>query len=195
MTIQDRQNDQMNQPTTPQDSAEQSRLLNASRRRFGKSSLAASGIILTLSSRPVLGAVTCQSPSGFLSGNVSPGHGPNAVCNGVSPGYWKNHAGWPILNRDTARFDSVFSCNYGSPYIGVTMLTLLDPQSFDRHNLGMHLVAAYLNAMDGRTPFLTVERILSIFSEWQSGAGFTPLAGAAPWNAEAIVNYLKATQA
>lgn len=45
-------------------------LVNDSRRRFGKTGLAASGVLLTLASRSALGA-GALSPSGFISGNVS----------------------------------------------------------------------------------------------------------------------------
>jgi hypothetical protein len=166
--------------------------LNESRRRFGKSGLAASGVLLTLASRPVLGCEVCKSPSGFLSGNLST-HGSPAICQGRSPGYWKNHQSWPIANRSTCKFSSAFTCRPRSPYASVTMLTLLSHQSFDSNNLGMHLVAAYLNAMQGWTPFLTVERIQSMFVEWQATGYFSPTAGV-KWSAAQIVDYIKRTQ-
>jgi hypothetical protein len=166
--------------------------INESRRRFGKSGVAASGVLLTLASRPVLGAEVCKSPSGFLSGNLST-HGGPAICEGRSPGYWKNQTSWPIANRFTCKFSSVFTCRPRSPYAPITMLNLLSPQDFDSSNLGMHLVAAYLNAMEGWTPFLTVERIQSMFSEWQATGYFSPTAGV-NWSAAEIVDYLKRTQ-
>lgn len=169
-------------------------LPNPARRRFGAAGLAASGVIATFASRPVLGAgLTCKSPSGFLSGNLST-HGEQPVCAGRSPGYWKTHGAWPIANRETAQFDKVFQCDAGSPYAGITFLKLLEPQKFDKDKLGMHLSAAFLNAMAGYTPFLTVERILSIFSEWQRTGQFTPTATVS-WNSAQIVEYLRATQA
>src|SRR5690606_27745011 len=89
--------------------------VNQSRRRFGKSGLAVTGVLATLASRPVLGTdLVCKSPSGFLSGNLST-HGPAPVCAGRSPGYWKNHK-WPIPNRETAKFCHVFATRPGSPY-------------------------------------------------------------------------------
>jgi hypothetical protein len=165
---------------------------SASRRRFGKSGLAASGVLITLASRPVLGTEVCKSPSGFLSGNLST-HGPAPICQGRSPGYWKNHTKWPISNRTTCKFSSVFTCPRGSPYAKVTMFELLSHQTFDSHNLGMHLVASYLNAMAGWTSFLTVQRIQSMFSEWSSRGYFEPTAGVR-WDAAQIVDYLQLTQ-
>ncbi|MGN6390333.1 MAG: hypothetical protein ACTHL1_12555 [Burkholderiaceae bacterium] len=100
---------------------------------------------------------------------------------------------WPIAHRQTAKFSSVFPCNVGSPYASITMLDLLTPQSFDKYNLGMHLVAAYLNAVQGWTPFLTVERIISMFTEWQATGYFSPTAGV-KWDGAQIVDYLQQTQ-
>jgi hypothetical protein len=165
---------------------------NASRRRFGKAGLAVSGIIATLASRPVLGAEMCKSPSGFLSGNLST-HGDPPVCAGRSPGYWKTHEYWPIANRTTAKFSKVFSCNVGSPYASATLLELLTHQDYDTHNLGMHLVAAYLNARQGWTSFLAETTIRSMFSEWQATGYFEPTAGV-KWDAAQIVDYLEQTQ-
>lgn len=164
----------------------------SSRRQFAKTSLGISGVILSLASRPVLGNVVCKSPSGFLSGNAST-HGPQPVCQGRSPGYWKNHVdSWPI-STDT-QFSSVFPTSPSSVYAQYTFLQLLDPKQDDVQKLGMHLVAAYLNAISGWTPFLTVETILAMFAEWQSKGAFSPTA-TVQWSAAEIVNYLKATQA
>lgn len=164
----------------------------SSRRQFAKTSLGISGVILSLASRPVLGNVVCKSPSGFLSGNAST-HGPQPVCQGRSPGYWKNHVdSWPI-STDT-QFSSVFPTSPSSVYAQYTFLQLLDPKPDDFQKLGMHLVAAYLNAISGWTPFLTVETILAMFAEWQSKGAFSPTA-TVQWSAAEIVNYLKATQA
>lgn len=164
--------------------------IGESRRRFTKSGLAVSGVLVTLASRPVLGSEVCKSPSGFLSGNLST-HGTPPVCAGRSPGYWKNHSSWPI-NRNT-RFSNVFGCNPHSPYATITMLDLLTHQDFDTNNLGMHLVAAYLNAISGWTPFLNVETIKSMFTEWQAQGYFSPTA-TVHWSAAQIVDYLTQTQ-
>lgn len=164
----------------------------SSRRQFAKTSLGLSGVVLSLASRPVLGDVVCKSPSGFLSGNAST-HGPQPVCQGRSPGYWKNHAdSWPIAT-DT-QFSSVFPATPSSVYVKYTFLQLLTPQQDDAQNLGMHLVAAYLNAISGWTPFLKTETIIAMFAEWQSKGTFSPTA-TVQWTSAEIVQYLKATQA
>ncbi|MGZ3252919.1 MAG: hypothetical protein ACXU7D_01265 [Burkholderiaceae bacterium] len=161
-----------------------------SRRRFTKSGLAVSGVLVTLASRPVLGSTVCKSPSGFLSGNLST-HGAAPVCSGCSPGYWKNHSSWPI-NKNT-KFSNVFGCSLQSPYATITMLDLLTPQAFDTNKLGMHLVAAYLNAVSGWTPFLNVETIKAMFTQWQTQGYYSPTP-TVHWNASQIVNYLTQTQ-
>jgi hypothetical protein len=171
-------------PVTPIDT------LDTSRRRFTKSGLAVSGVLVTLASRPVLGSPVCKSPSGFLSGNLST-HGTPPVCAGRSPGYWKNELSWPI-NRNTL-FRHVFSCVPQSPYGTISMLDLLTHQDFDNNNLGMHLVGAYLNAVSGWTPFLNVETIKSMFSQWQSQGYFSPTP-TVHWSAAQIVDYLTQTQ-
>lgn len=178
--------------------------LHSSRRKFTMAGLGISGAILTLASRPVLGNVVCKSPSGFLSGNAST-HGAQPVCQGRSPGYWKTHAGeatngkgkpsggsWPIPT-DT-QFSSVFLTSFSSAYAKYSFLELLSHQEDDQHNLGMHLVAAYLNAVSGWTPFLTIETLKAMFAEWQSKGAFSPTA-TVQWGPAEIVYYLKATQA
>lgn len=190
MTLKERLN---NEPTMQQLSdgpvAPQNNV-DGSRRHFTKSSLAVTGVLATLASRPVLGSQVCKSPSGFLSGNLST-HGAAPICAGRSPGYWKNNTSWPI-NRNT-KFSHVFSCNPHSPYATITMFDLLTHQDFDTNNLGMHLVAAYLNAVSGWTAFLSVETIKSMFTEWQSQGYFSPTA-TVHWNAAQIVDYLTQTQ-
>ncbi len=69
--------------------------LKAARRCFIQTSLAASGVLLTLTSRSALGSYICKSPSGFLSGDAST-QGAPITCTGRSPGYWGTHPEqWP----------------------------------------------------------------------------------------------------
>lgn len=162
------------------------------RRRLAKAGLGGAGVVATLAARSSLACTACTSPSGFLSGNVSH-HAPSNVCDGVSPGYWKNHTGWPSGYTHNTRFGSVFPCRVGSPYANATFYQLLSHQSFDTNNLGMHLVAAILNSAMGWTPFLPHATIVAMFTEWQSQGYFTPTANV-KWYAPDIVNYLTLTQ-
>jgi len=94
MTTKEQPNGKIEEQSPSQDATAPAQSVNESRRRFGKSGLAASGVILTLASRPVLGCV-CQSPSGFQSGNVST-HGTPPPCSGRTPGYWQApNKDWP----------------------------------------------------------------------------------------------------
>lgn len=136
MTIQERPNGNMAEQSLPQDATSPSRSVDESRRRFGKSGLAASGVILTLASQPVLGQWACQSPSGFQSGNVST-HGDLPLCSGLTPGYWQApNKQWPspcmqgtCSNKKNlssnnpvdwtggTAFSSIFNCgSYGTIY-------------------------------------------------------------------------------
>lgn len=87
MTINVDQNDEPTKQQLSQDAADQIKFSGESRRRFATSGLAASGIILTLTSRSVLGASVCLSPSGFISGNTST-HGDLPLCEGRSASFY-----------------------------------------------------------------------------------------------------------
>jgi hypothetical protein len=69
--------------------------VNQSRRRFGLAGLAAPAVMLSLASKPVMGASYWCTGSGGMSGNTS-GHGTKLSCLACSPGYWKTSPGtWP----------------------------------------------------------------------------------------------------
>ncbi|OWW21015.1 hypothetical protein AYR66_17580 [Noviherbaspirillum denitrificans] len=72
------------------------------------------------------------------------------------------------------------------------MLTLLNPQGFDKYNLGMHLVAAYLNYKAGWSPFLDTATLQAMWNELRSKGYFTPTAGV-KWTPEQVVDYIKQT--
>lgn len=98
--------------------------VDESRRRFTKGSLAVSGVLLTLASRPSLGGGQfggggeCKSPSGFLSGNLSH-HGGHPGGGGHSCQYWVDHcASWGSCDPSKEfckefNFDHHESSNYG----------------------------------------------------------------------------------
>ena len=72
------------------------------------------------------------------------------------------------------------------------MLDLLTEQEFDKYNLGMHLVAGYLNFMAGWSPFLDTSRLQSMWTEIQSTGYFAPTAGV-KWTTEQVVYYIQQT--
>lgn len=171
----------------------------AARRRLAKAGIGAAGILYTLESRAGLSGMICKSPSGALSGGLTASHrGPQAVCRGLSPGYWKNHSGWPCSR--TLMFADVFyvpgdrsTCKpKAQSYLCSSMLTMLSKQSFDKYNLGMHLVATYLNVLSGRISFLTVESLTDMWQELVTTGQYCPTAGVF-WGPEKVKNYLEAT--
>ncbi len=108
----------------PQDVANQTNPVDESRRRFTKSGVAVSGVLLTLASRPslgggggLIGGNTCQSPSGFISGNLSH-HGTHQGGGGQTCQHWiTNCNSW--VNCDKSRSfctEFNFSPNGGSSY-------------------------------------------------------------------------------
>ena len=222
MNTKDHQDGETQKAQPPHDLVVQTSSVDETRRRLTKSGFAISGVILTLASRPVLGDLVCQSPSGLLSGNVS-AHGTPQTCTGLSAGYWGTHAeNWPSPyvagtsvpspGKSSAKvsdwsggsiFSDVFNCNgYGSIYIqpqtiGVnTRYTMMQViwlgGGGDPHQLGAHIVSALLNARSGRTPVLTEAQVKNIFNEWNLRGYFEPTAGV-KWYAADIVDYLKTT--
>lgn len=88
MTIKNHQNDNMEDKLSSEALEDKTKSVDSSRRRFTKAGLAASGVILTLASRPVLANAVCKSPSGFESGNVSSHI--QEMCFGNYPDYYAN---------------------------------------------------------------------------------------------------------
>jgi hypothetical protein len=163
------------------------------RRRLTKAGLGAAGLLWTLESRAGMKTMVCVSPSGALSGGLHSNYiGTAPKCDGKSPGYWKNHDGWPV-ERDKA-FKDVFSCNgvNAETYGNKTLLEIVQGCDFDKYNLGMHLVAPYLNVLSGQIGFLSVQTLQQMWSQLQSPGYYTPAKGVF-WSPEQTKNYLEAT--
>jgi hypothetical protein len=182
---------------------------NPGRRRFTRAGIGASGVILTLASDPALATGTttpfmCRSPSGSLSGGLQSHPGTQTVvCNGVSPGYWKNHQGsWPAgcyptktSKHAATTFASVFPFGSTTLYQSGTMLAVLtniDPNQ-DPYNLGMHLVSAYLNVLSGKINYFTVAVLKGMWHDLVSYGYYSPTAGI-KWYAYDIKKYLESTE-
>jgi len=174
----------------------------AARRRFAKTGAAAIGAVLTVKSQPGMAAAVCQSPSAQASGNLSAHPHPGVVCSGLSPGYWKNHPGaWSNMCSYRTVFQKVFLCSSGSPFYNKTMMTLCSAQSYDKNNVAMHIVAAYQNALWGKTSFLTPAMVIEIWRQYYSTGGpgvgyYIPVTnGSIKWYGPQIVTYLSGTMA
>ncbi|BAN36154.1 hypothetical protein SCD_n02346 [Sulfuricella denitrificans skB26] len=215
MTTKEHPDGKVVEQSLPQGATSPAQSVDESRRRFGKSGLAAGGVIITLASRPVLGAWACQSPSGFQSGNVS-SHGQPTTCMGRTPGYWGNKPEeWPLpykagtcvgdanycnhpenwTTTNATLFRNKFNCSGGgSIYYNYTMFKVIwlggggDPDQ-----LGAHIVSALLNAKMGWTsPVLTEQAVKDMFNDWASKGYYEPSAGI-KWYGADIVTYLKTT--
>lgn len=190
MATEDQSND--NKSSTPELSER-----GRSRRRLAKAG-AGAGVLLTLESKQAMAtSAMCKSPSGSLSGGLNSHYGPAPTCKGLSPGYWKNHTDWPIP-CDTM-FASVFYVpgNYlqcdrrktATSYLCATMLTLLTHQSYDKNNLAMQTIAAYLNILSGRISFLSIETLKAMWREVTTTDVYNPTAGVS-WTRDQVAAYL-----
>lgn len=173
-----------------------STVANPSRRRFGRSAgLGASGVLLTLACKPVLGAVAA-TPSGFHSANQST-HGPETarvMNNARRPETWliQDPGSWPVP-ADTP-FSSLFPAPPGTPLGDATITQVMQGVPADPQQVAKYLTAAMLNARAGYAPYLTEDRVLAMYNEWRSVGYFTPTADV-QWYAGDILNYLMSTQA
>lgn len=184
----------------------------AGRRRFLKGAAAASPVIMTVVSRPVLGA-QC-TPSAWVSGNLSD-HGQNRVsCGGRSPGYWKTHpkawmsAGFSAgtcssrasyksickdYNSDGTLFNAVFSAgNYN--YDGRTLMQVMWlGGNQDPYQLGAHIVAALLNAATISNYGMKVPDVVAMYNGLiRNGGLYQPSVGD-PMTAQDVVAFIQNT--
>lgn len=206
MSLNQDQNGGMEKDQLPETTNAQTTSVDESRRRFTKSGLAASGVLLTMTSRPVLGGGTnrpptktgekcCRAPSAWMSGDKSV-HGPEPVCDGKSPTWWKNCSPnkWPVSASD--KFPKHFSCGANAKSYDFPLIQVCD-NNFARFiplaELCSRLVAAYLNCKSGRTPFLKEETVRAMFVECTTKGTFSPTAGV-EWSVSECVEYLTATQ-
>ena len=162
--------------------AEQSQV-DSSRRRFARS-VAGSGVILSLASKPVMGSSYWCTGSGGMSGNTS-SHGNKTPCLACSPGYWKTSPGtWPtpyypysvcnctgsVLHAAT-KFSDVFS---GGPYPSSTMMWVLQNASGSRE---FHAISALLNAAKaaatGLTSAYTVYEVQQMYASGAPASTFS----------------------
>jgi hypothetical protein len=171
----------------------------AARRRFARAGAGASaGAILTLASQPAMATLVCTSPSGALSGNLSR-HNQAAACNGLSPGYWKNHhSGWKgAYTNGTSKFYLTFPttsrCSQLNAY---SCFDIVDPtkvtNGHDRDNVAMHIMATLLNVRSKRIGFLTENQVMAIWNSYAGTGAYKPTA-TVTWGGAQIVAYLTST--
>lgn len=162
---------------------------NTTRRRFLQGGLAATPVLLTLVSRPVL-AQQCTTPSGYVSLNASTA-GRGVSCTGHTPDQWQNTSanGWPT-SPDTL-FNDVFAHN-STHYPGLTLRGVLGLGGGSPDDVARYVVAALLNVQAGLVPVLTPTIVKDMWSEYLATGSFSPQSGAS-WNHDELIGYLRIT--
>ena len=206
----------MTNKQSPEGIEDKTKSADLARRRFTKSGLAASGVILTLASRPVLADTVCKSPSGFLSGNTSSHI--EQLCFGNYPSYYANNPdAWRgtqyvpgTINKKEAQSTDAGSTTSNensntdkdiNKWVGGTQYQQAFPGSsrFPGKSMmqvlwmgdvmGEQFVAALLNAALGLTPPLTETKVIDICVEYETRGFFEPTAGV-HWHEQEILFYL-----
>jgi hypothetical protein len=176
------------------------------RRRLVRGGLSAGPVLVTLTSRPVL-ATTCFSPSETLSGTLSHKSGDLPVCDGRSPGVWRQVAEgnaqanvvWPIPHTTlfTAYFTAYTPFYDSSKNRYMTMLEVMQLQgNGDPEKMGFHFIGALLNIMSNRVDprALDVAGLQRMWNEYATTGKYIPFAGATPWTATDIKAYFLSTR-
>lgn len=165
------------------------------RRRLLKGAAAVTPVILTVASRPALGAIC--TPSGFISGNLSHTHEED-YCYGRSPGYWKNRNPEP-----ETRWTDVFCClwrdnagiTWDTNYTFDQILKKLDGND-DHYEFAFHAVACYLNAKykpDGIYA-MTEQNVQDLINDvLTTGYYHNPVTGTMVWDAQGVVDFIAQT--
>ncbi|MFB9243769.1 hypothetical protein IV454_08860 [Massilia antarctica] len=216
MTINQQQDRASGEPAQPQASLSAT---GSARRRFTRTGLGVSGVLMTLASQPGMAANTCASPSGSLSNGLQSSHKPDnpVTCGGNSPGFYKNNpSGWPASPAATSSrtFKDIFPVNANQTALGnLTLMEVFNTngggkhaiggkgpfksEDIDPHNVASHVLAAYLNILTGRSTVLTEAQLRNIWREYQTTGGgklgyYAPTAGV-KWYGDDIVAYLTTT--
>ena len=164
------------------------------RRNLLRGAIGAAPVMLTLVSRPVIGA-SCSSASAFGSINASR-PGPVPSCTGRSPGYWKNHASWPAGYIATGSKATQFNTTFGNTggYPGKSLRDVLIQGGGGKDALARQIVAALLNAANGWVPptVFSVSTVKAIWTSFVTTGYYSPTAGV-KWNSTQIINWLTTT--
>jgi hypothetical protein len=115
---------------------------NPSRRRFNRAGVGASAVVMTLASRSVLANMTCSTPSGFHSANMSQGRPGDPVinCSGLSYQGWIATKEWnpPREMTFNKAFDAVPRDDLfvGAPAMPAATTTTTTTSTSDNNGVG-----------------------------------------------------------
>jgi hypothetical protein len=104
------------------------------------------------------------------------------VTNGIGKSFLADFDSNPISAPTSLSMMQVLMMNDGSNPWGL----------FDPDNLGMHIVAALLNAKKGLTPILSESDVINMWNEWATKGYFEPTASV-HWSSAQIVQYIQGT--
>lgn len=104
------------------------------------------------------------------------------VTNGIGNSFLADLDGNPISAPTSLSMMQVMMMSDGNNSWGLS----------DSANLGMHIVAALLNAKKGYTPILSETDVINMWNEWASKGYFEPTANV-QWDAAKIVLYIQGT--
>jgi len=173
------------------------------RRRILKLGATTAPVMLTLLSRPVLGA-TCMTNSAVGSTITSLTH-QVSTCSGLTVSTWSAPATtWPDPYKKTTRngingWDAtLYHCATtglsGTTYPGKTMLDVLKlADGTGVTSLGRYIGAALLNARSGKTPVLSEMTIRNMWNAIVAGPGFYEPTAGVKWSPAEIIAYIKTT--
>lgn len=177
---------------------------SAKRRRLLRGGISAAPVLMTVATKPVLGATVCAAASALGSANSAAAR-TATVCNGLTPSQWKAQAmQWPTPYCAThAAYRSggtptLYHCPVtgfaGHTFGDRTMLEVLDIAEGGGGTaaLGRYMVAALLNACSGRTPVLNETGVRNMWNDLISRGYYEPTAGI-QWGAPEIIAYLRTT--
>ncbi len=184
-----------NKAVKPDKSQNTKQTVDTSRRSFAKAGVVAP-MIMTLVSRPAMASTLCFTPSRSLSRNTSVSQqGNDGMCEGKSPGYYKNHLNWPGGVKPKDPFLQYFNNGAHSTVdlsSNPTLLKVLNLEgNQDSAKLAFHIIAAYLNCLAHLVPsnVLSATDVQNIWNEYVQTGYYTVTAGVT-WDATQIVTYL-----
>lgn len=157
------------------------------RRRLLTGGLSATGVVLTLASRSVLGQMTCQTPSAHGSVNASQEArqlkpvSPNSIAGWISADSWPGN-----LDKNTVRFSAVFPDG-----VGIRMIRLLRDTT-TQYVSEKYFIASLLNILDtsrGLDACLSRDELVVMWSAVQAGGRYRP--ATLNWDKGTVVLYLQ----
>jgi hypothetical protein len=172
------------------------------RRRMLKIGASAAPVLLTVLSRPVLGA-ECMTGSAVGSTITSLTH-QVSTCSGLTVSTWSAaNTTWPdpykkttkngINGWDATLYHCLTTGLGGTTFSGKTMLDVIrlsDDGSV--RTLGRYIAAALLNSRSNRTPVLSETTVRNMWNAYIAKGYYEPTAGI-QWQAPQIVAYIKTT--